>query len=93
MKNLFNMPPIQCHMARKVNAVFPSYVRAPGREGSRCSCPTHPRCLAVWKYAIILEGLYRHYLEGTAANPKAAEFAWKVPQLVQRAQRIMAEAG
>ena len=51
------------------------------------------RCLAVWKYAIILEGLYRHSLEGTAANPKAAEFAWKVPQLVQRAQRIMAEAG
>ncbi len=51
------------------------------------------RCLAVWKYAVILEGLYRHYLEGTAANPKAAEFAWKVPQLIQRAQRIMAEAG
>ena len=51
------------------------------------------RCLAVWKYAVILEGLYRQYLEGTAANPKAAEFAWKVPQLVQRAQRIMAEAG
>ncbi len=50
-------------------------------------------CLAVWKYAVILEGLYRLYLEGSAANPKAAEFEWKVPQLVKRAQRIMAEAG
>jgi aminoglycoside phosphotransferase (APT) family kinase protein len=50
-------------------------------------------CLAVWKYAVILEGLYRLYLEGSAANPKTAEFEWKVPQLVKRAQRIMAEAG
>src|SRR5712692_3762689 len=49
-------------------------------------------CLAVWKQAIILEGLYRHYLEGTAANPKAAEFEWKVPQLVERAHRIIAAA-
>jgi len=46
----------------------------------------------VWKQAIILEGLYRHYLEGTAANPKAAEFEWKVPQLVERAHRIIAAA-
>src|SRR3990170_4171631 len=30
-------------------------------------------CLAVWKRAIICEGLYRGYLEGTAANPRAAE--------------------
>ena len=51
------------------------------------------RCLAVWKYAVILEGLYRLYLEGSAANPKTAEFEWKVPQLMRRAQRIMAEAG
>ena len=48
--------------------------------------------LAVWKQAIILEGLYRHYLEGTAANPKAAEFEWRVPQLVERAHRLMAAA-
>ena len=47
-------------------------------------------CLAVWKLAIILEGLYRHYIEGTASNPKANEFEWKVPQLVDRAHRIMA---
>lgn len=49
-------------------------------------------CLAVWKQAIILEGLYRHYLEGTATNPKAAEFEWRVPQLVDRANRIIAAA-
>ena len=47
-------------------------------------------CFAVWKNAIILEGLYRHYLEGTASNPKANEFEWKVPQFVDRAHRIMA---
>jgi aminoglycoside phosphotransferase (APT) family kinase protein len=49
-------------------------------------------CLAVWKLAIILEGLYRHYLEGTASNPKANEFEWQVPQLVDRAYRIMSGA-
>jgi len=49
-------------------------------------------CLAVWKLAIILEGLYRHYLEGTASNPKANEFEWQVPQLVDRAHRIIAGA-
>jgi len=47
-------------------------------------------CLTVWKLAIILEGLYRHYIEGTASNPKANEFEWKVPQLVDRARRIIA---
>jgi len=47
-------------------------------------------CLAVWKLAIILEGLYRHYIEGTASNPKANEFEWEVPQLVDRAHRIIA---
>jgi aminoglycoside phosphotransferase (APT) family kinase protein len=47
---------------------------------------------AVWKLAIILEGLYRHYLEGTASNPKANEFEWKVPQLVDRMHRVIAGA-
>ena len=47
-------------------------------------------CMAVWKLAIILEGLYRHYIEGTASNPKANEFEWRVPQLVDRARRIIA---
>lgn len=46
-------------------------------------------CLAVWKLAIIGEGLYRHYLEGTASNVKAAELEWRVPQLVDRAHRII----
>ena len=50
------------------------------------------RCLAVWKYAVILEGLYRLYIEGAAANPRAAEFEWKVPKLVKRAERIINEA-
>lgn len=49
-------------------------------------------CLAVWKRAIICEGLYRHYLEGTAANPKAVEFEWRTPRVVEQAHRIMAEA-
>jgi aminoglycoside phosphotransferase (APT) family kinase protein len=49
-------------------------------------------CMAVWKLTIIVEGLYAHYLDGTAANPRAAEFEWRVPLLVERMQRIMAEA-
>ncbi len=49
-------------------------------------------CLAVWKLAIILEGLYAHYLEGTASNPRAAEFEWRVPQQIERMHRIIAGA-
>ena len=49
-------------------------------------------CLAVWKLAIICEGLYAHYLGGTASNPGAAEFEWRVPRLIERMHRIMAEA-
>jgi aminoglycoside phosphotransferase (APT) family kinase protein len=62
------------------------------KSGRRMTHFPFYHCFAVWKVTIILEGLYRHYLEGTAANPKAAEFEWKVPQLVDRAHRIMAEA-
>jgi aminoglycoside phosphotransferase (APT) family kinase protein len=47
--------------------------------------------LAVYKLAIILEGLYMHYLEKTASNPGAAEFEWHVPVLVDRMHRIMGE--
>lgn len=47
--------------------------------------------LAVYKLAIILEGLYMHYLEKTASNPGAAEFEWYVPVLVDRMHRIMGE--
>jgi aminoglycoside phosphotransferase (APT) family kinase protein len=47
--------------------------------------------LAVYKLAIILEGLYMHYLEKTASNPGAAEFEWHVPVLVDRMHRLMGE--
>lgn len=45
---------------------------------------------AVYKLAIILEGLYMHYLEATASNPESARFEWQVPALVDRAHRIIA---
>jgi aminoglycoside phosphotransferase (APT) family kinase protein len=47
--------------------------------------------LAVYKLAIILEGLYMHYLEKTASNPASAEFEWYVPVLVDRMHRLMGE--
>jgi aminoglycoside phosphotransferase (APT) family kinase protein len=46
--------------------------------------------LALWKLIAIVEGLYMHYLEGTAANPRAAEFEWRVPLLIERMHRVMA---
>jgi aminoglycoside phosphotransferase (APT) family kinase protein len=45
--------------------------------------------LALWKLAIIIEGLYMHFLEGTASNPRAGEFEWRVPLLIDRIQREM----
>jgi hypothetical protein len=47
--------------------------------------------LAVYKLAIILEGLYMHYLEKKASNPASAEFEWYVPVLVDRMHRLMGE--
>jgi aminoglycoside phosphotransferase (APT) family kinase protein len=47
--------------------------------------------LAVYKLAIILEGLYMHYLEATASNPESARFEFQVPMLIDRAHRIMGE--
>lgn len=47
--------------------------------------------LAVYKLAIILEGLYMHYLEKTASNPASADFEWYVPVLVDRMHRLMGE--
>ena len=44
---------------------------------------------AVYKLAIILEGLYMHYLEATAANPESARFELTVPGLVERCHRII----
>lgn len=49
--------------------------------------------LAVYKLAIILEGLYMHYLEATASNPESARFEWHVPMLIDRMQRLMAADG
>ncbi len=47
--------------------------------------------LAVYKLAIILEGLYMHYIEKTASNPASAQFEWYVPVLVDRMHRLMEE--
>ncbi|WP_322796580.1 phosphotransferase family protein [Tepidiforma sp.] len=47
--------------------------------------------LAVYKMAVILEGLYMHYLEKTASNPGAADFEWYVPVLIDRMHRLMGE--
>jgi aminoglycoside phosphotransferase (APT) family kinase protein len=46
-------------------------------------------CLAVWRQAIICEGLYQLYLEGTAPNPRTADMVWVVPQTVERLHRII----
>jgi aminoglycoside phosphotransferase (APT) family kinase protein len=48
--------------------------------------------LALWKLTIIIEGLYMHFLEGTAANPRAGEFEWRVPLMIERMRRGMAGA-
>jgi len=50
------------------------------------------RVLAMYKLAIILEGLYAGYLEGTGSNPDAAQFAEGVPEMVGRAQRMIERA-
>jgi aminoglycoside phosphotransferase (APT) family kinase protein len=47
---------------------------------------------ALWKLTIIIEGLYMLHLEGTAANPRTAEFEWRVPLMIDRMHRSMAEA-
>lgn len=48
--------------------------------------------MAVYKLAIILEGLYMHYLEATASNPESARFEWYVPLLIERMNRLMKAA-
>ncbi len=52
---------------------------------------TFYRVMAVYKMAIILEGLYMHYVENTAANPGAAEFEWRVPNLVERMHQLIGD--
>ncbi len=48
--------------------------------------------LALWKLAIILEGLYVHYKTGTASNPASAAFEIQVPALIQRARLLIGRA-
>ena len=48
--------------------------------------------MALWKLAIILEGLYVHYKTGTASNPGAAEFEIRVPNLIRRAALVIERA-
>ena len=45
--------------------------------------------LAAYKLIVILEGLYMHYIEGSASNPGAREFEWRVPMMVVQAQRLI----
>lgn len=51
------------------------------------------RVLAQYKLAVILEGLYMHYIEGTAANDLAAEFEWRVPSMVAATLQLIASEG
>ena len=46
--------------------------------------------LALWKLAIILEGLYVHYKTGTASNPASDAFEQQVPALIARAEALIA---
>ena len=66
------------------------YEEASGRSMRRVA---FYHVFAVFKLAIILEGLYMQHLQETAANPDSARFEWFVPVLVERAQRLMEAAG
>ena len=47
------------------------------------------KALAAYKGIVIIEGLYMHYLEGSAANPLTAEFEWRVPMQIAILQRMI----
>ena len=51
------------------------------------------RVLAQYKLIVILEGLYMHYIEGSASNPGAAEFEWRVPMMVEQSQTLIDAEG
>lgn len=59
------------------------------RSGRTVADLSFYRVLAIYKLAVILEGLYAGYLEGTGSNPDAAAFEQGVPELVGRAQRLI----
>jgi aminoglycoside phosphotransferase (APT) family kinase protein len=63
--------------------------RYAGRTGREMRQFAFYHAMALWKLAIILEGLYVHYKEGTASNPGAAEFEFRVPRLIRRAQHVI----
>ena len=37
--------------------------------------------------------LHMHYIEGSAANPGAAEFEWRVPMMIQVTLSLTASGG
>ena len=45
--------------------------------------------LAAWKGVAITEGLYMHYVEGTASNPGAKDFEWTVPQSIEALRELV----
>jgi aminoglycoside phosphotransferase (APT) family kinase protein len=51
------------------------------------------RVLAQYKLIVILEGLYMHFIEGSASNPGAAEFEWRVPMMVESTQMLIDSEG
>ena len=60
------------------------------KSGRSMQHVTFYHVLAVYKLAIILEGLYMHHLEATASNPESGRFEWQVPLLIARMQRLIA---
>ncbi len=48
--------------------------------------------LALWKLAVILEGLYVNYKTGTASNPASDAFEIQVPRLIARAETLIARS-
>ena len=89
-------PPDQMWPGTNVVTMRPGYASRAElvqRYQDRSGRPVHDFqfyfCLAVWRQAIICEGLYRHFLEGTAPNPRTVDMEWVVPQTVERLHRII----
>jgi len=59
------------------------------RTGRRMEYFDWYHVLALWKLALILEGLYVHYKTGTASNPESGRFEFQVPDLIRRAHFLM----
>lgn len=52
----------------------------------------HPKfylLLALWKDAVILEGLHAGFVAGNAPNPENERYEWEVPQLVEHAVELI----